>query len=42
MYDDIKSPKPQDTQPGILKIYAFWWKIQQRALGPEESAAVIT
>ena len=32
-------PKPQDTQLGILKIYAFSLKIQQRALCPGESAA---
>ena len=32
-------PKPQDTQLGILKIYAFSLKIQQRASCPGESAA---
>ena len=26
-YDNIKRPKPQDTQLGILKIYAFRRKI---------------
>ena len=31
-YDNIKKPKLQDTQLGILKIYAFCQKIQQRAL----------
>ena len=30
---DIKRPKPQDTQQECC------WKIQQRALGPGESAA---
>ena len=29
---NIKRPKSQDTQPGILKIYAFCQKIQQRTL----------
>ena len=29
-YDNIKKPKLQDTQLGILKIYAFCQKIQQR------------
>ena len=40
--DNIKRPKPQDTQLGILKIYTFCRKIQQRALGPGESAAGVT
>ena len=31
--DNIKRPKLPDIQPGILKIYAFWLKIQQRNLG---------
>ena len=37
--DNIKGPKPQDTQLGILKIYAFCLKIQQWTSGPGESAA---
>ena len=43
-YDDnTKRPKPKKkVQLGILKIYAFYWKIQQRALGPGESTAGIT
>ena len=40
--DNIKSSKPQDTQLGILKIYAFSWEIQQRASGPGESVAGVT
>ena len=39
--ENIKRPKPQDTQLGILKIYAFCWKIQQRASGPGKSTAGI-
>ena len=27
--DNIKRPKPQDIPLEILKIYAFYWKIQQ-------------
>ena len=41
-YDNIKKPKLQDTQLGILKIYAFCQKIQQRASGPEESTSGVT
>ena len=37
--DNIKRAKPQDTQLGILKIYAFCQKILQRALDTVESAA---
>ena len=37
--DNIRRQKPQDTQLEILKIYSFCQKIQQRALGPGESAA---
>ena len=40
--DNIKRLKPQDTQLGILKIYAFCWKIQQNELGPGESTAGVT
>ena len=32
--DNTKRPKPKETQLGILKIYVFCQKIQQRALGP--------
>ena len=35
--DNIKRPKPHDTQLGILEIYTFCPKIQQRASGPGES-----
>ena len=38
-YDNIKKPKLQDTQLGILKIYTFCQNIQQRALCPRESTA---
>ena len=37
--DNIKKPKPQDVQLGILKIYIFYEKTQQRALGPADSIA---
>ena len=37
--DNIKKPKPQDI---LLTIYAFYWKIQQRASGPGESTAGVT
>ena len=40
--DNIKRPKPEENQLGILKIYTFCWKIQQRASGPGESAADVT
>ena len=33
-----KRPKPQVIQLGILKIYAFCWKIEQKASGPRERA----
>ena len=39
---NIKRSKLQDIQLGILKVYAFCWKIQQRALGPGESAEGVT
>ena len=35
---NIKRPKPQDTLPEILRIYAFCRKIQQRVPSPGESA----
>ena len=41
-HDNIKKPKLQDTQLGILKIYAFCQKIQQRASCPGESPAGVT
>ena len=34
--DNIKRPKLQDILLRILKIYAFYWKIQQRASDPGE------
>ena len=37
--DNIKRLKPQDAQLGILKIYTFCQKIQQRVLHPGESTA---
>ena len=40
--DNIKRPKPQDIPLGILEIYAFYQKIQQRASGPGENTAEIT
>ena len=36
--DNIKRPKPQDTQLRILIIYTFCQKIQQMTSGPKESA----
>ena len=39
---NIKRPKLQDTQLGILKIYTICQKIQQRGLGPGDSTAVVT
>ena len=36
---NTKRPDLKGNQLGIFKIYAFCWKIQQRALGPGESAA---
>ena len=38
-YDNIKRPKSQDIPLGILKIYTFYWKIQQRASCAAESTA---
>ena len=37
--DNTKRPKSKENQLGILKIYAFCQKIQQRALGTGESTA---
>ena len=40
IYNDIiKRPKPQDILLRVLKIYAFYQKMQQRASGPGESTA---
>ena len=35
-YDNTKRPKWKENQLGVLEIYIFCWKIQQRALGPTE------
>ena len=35
--DNTKRPKLKENQLGILKIYAFCRKIQQRASGPGDS-----
>ena len=40
--DNTKRPKPKENQLGILNIYAFCQKIQQRASGPAESTAWVT
>ena len=40
--DNIERAKLQNAQLGILRIYAFCWKIQQRMFGPGESAAGVT
>ena len=37
--DNRKRQKPKENQQGMLKIYAFCWKIQQRTSGQGESAA---
>ena len=37
--DNIKRPKLQNIQLGILNIYAYFWKIQQRVSGPGASTA---
>ena len=34
--NNTKRPKPKEDQLGILKIYAFCQKIQQKTLGPGE------
>ena len=34
-----KTPKPEENQLGILKIYSFCQEIQHRALGPGDSTA---
>ena len=35
-------PKPKENELGILNVYAFCQKIQQRASCPGESAAGVT
>ena len=40
--DNTKSPKLKEKQLGILKIYTFCQKIQQRVSGPGESASGVT
>ena len=40
--DNIKRAKLQNAQLGIVRIYAFCWKIQQRVFGPGEGAAGVT
>ena len=39
--DKAKRPMLKENHLGILKIYAFCQKIQQRASGPEKSAVVV-
>ena len=34
--DNTKKPKPKENQLGILKIYAFCLKIQQKTSDPGE------
>ena len=41
-YDNIKRQEPKENQLGILKIYTFSQKVQQRALGPGQSTAGVT
>ena len=41
-YDNIKRQEPKENQLGILKIYTFCQKVQQRALGPGQSTAGVT
>ena len=40
--DNKKRPKPKENQLGILKVYTFCWKIQQRASIPSENVAGVT
>ena len=40
--DNTKRLKPKENQLGILKMYPFHQKIQQRASGLGESAAGVT
>ena len=39
---NLERSKLQVTQPGILKIYAFYRKLQERASGPGESTGGVT
>ena len=39
---NLERSKLQVTQPGILKIYAFYRKLQKRASGPGESTGGVT
>ena len=41
-YDNIKKPKLQGTQLGILKVYAFCQQIQHRASCLGESTVGVT
>ena len=41
-YDNIKRQEPKENQLGILKIYTFCQKVQQRALGSGQSTAGVT
>ena len=34
--NNTKRPRPKENQLGILKIYTFWQKIQQKTSGPGE------
>ena len=38
--DNTKIPKPKENQLGVLKIYAFYRKIQQSVSGLGESDAI--
>ena len=40
--DNTERPKLKENQLGVLKIYAFCQRIQQRTSGPGESAAGVT
>ena len=40
--DNIKRVKLQDIPLRVLKIYAFYQKIQQRTSGPGENTAGVT
>ena len=39
---NIERSKLEVTQPGILKIYAFYRKLQERASGPGECTGGVT
>ena len=36
---NTERPQLKENQSGILKIHVFCWKIQQRGLGPGDSAS---